>query len=77
MTNQEAIEIIKNIEYMQCDCTECLRRRPALQMAIEALEKQIVYCKSCMHGGDYKCQHKNGLRFYKDDDFCSYGRVEI
>ena len=34
---------------------------------------EVVRCKHCKYGGDYECHHKKGLKFYKDDDYCSYG----
>lgn len=40
MKIEDAIKEIKNIEYMQCECEECKRHRPALQLAIKVLEKQ-------------------------------------
>ena len=73
MTNEEAIEVLKSIAYMDCNFAEYLRNRPALHIAIKSLEKQIVYCESCIYGNDYKCHHKKGLRFYEDNNFCSYG----
>ena len=41
MTEQEAIHEIEMMEQMECACPDCERRRPALVMAIEALQKQI------------------------------------
>lgn len=49
MTGQDAIHEIELMEQMECACPDCERRRPALVMAIEALQFQqsVVRCKDC------------------------------
>ena len=79
MTEKKAIHEIELMEQMECACPDCERRRPALQMAIEALQfqQEIVRCKDCKwyvkeDGIDIlMCFHS--LRWPKETDFCSSG----
>lgn len=41
MEIEKAIEIIKKMEQFECACPDCEKRRPALVLAISALEKQV------------------------------------
>ena len=41
MTTEEAIKEIEGMEQIECICEDRQRRRPALQMAISALQAQV------------------------------------
>lgn len=78
MTEKEAIHEIELMEQMECACPDCERRRPALQMAIEALQFQqsVVRCGDCKY---YICDNPY---LPKDAhimicDLCSVGRYRV
>lgn len=43
------------------------------ELIVQGKLVEVVRCKDCKYGGDYNCHYKYGLKFYKDDDYCSNG----
>lgn len=72
MTNKEAIEVIK-CNYPPENYT---RLREALDMAIEALEKQMQNCGNCLRADRVPNHHMVYCRVHKsitgDDNCCRY-----
>lgn len=66
MTNEEAIDIIRQYEY-------CEEHKEACEMAIEALNRladtvKVVRCKDCFMQNVCKAKE-----FYGDNGYCSIG----
>lgn len=73
MTNQETIDVLDSLKHQtNWDC-----EREALNIAIKALEVDIVYCGECEKGidesvaGDLYCTEHD--RLGRCEDYCSYG----
>lgn len=78
MTKEEAREeLITFIGTFECPSLE------AVEMAIEALQTDIVRCRDCKHWKDYECHcesastdHEGGASYSLDrdaNDYCSFG----
>lgn len=78
MTRDEAREeLITFIGTFECPSLE------AVEMAIEALQTDIVRCRDCKHWKDYECHcesastdHEGGASYSLDrdaNDYCSFG----
>ena len=77
MTEQDAIHEIELMEQMECACPDCERRRPALVMAIEALQKQIPIKPIQKESGWYYCPTCD-TKVPVSNNFCSgYYRDKI
>ena len=67
---QDAIHEIELMEQMECACADCERRRPALNMAIKALEfckdleeriPLLDYCPRCGSQSIYQCDEQGAM----------------
>ena len=75
MTREEAIQELQNCKgLIQQDGQDYLDERdfPLLDMAIEALQTDLVRCKDCRHRDLFSCPLADN-DFQKDEDFCSWG----
>lgn len=81
MTREEAIEYIQ--EWLKDEYALNGKDRVVLNMAIEALQTDIVRCKDCRHA-EHREQMPNQVyckrdklspfgAVHDDDDFCKYG----
>lgn len=81
MTREEAIEYIQ--EWLKDEYALNGKDRVVLNMAIEALQTDIVRCKDCRHA-EHREQMPNQVyckrdklspfgALHDDDDFCKYG----
>ncbi len=82
MTNKEAVEVVR--EYMRNEYGE-EKIRVAKNMAIEALQQDIVYCYECkykkeaekdtmiLNKGEWFCKKNNMTATLTGEDYCSYG----
>ena len=81
MTREEAIEYIQ--EWLKDEYALNGKDRVVLNMAIEALQTDIVRCKDCRHA-EHREQMPNQVyckrdklspfgSVHDDDDFCKYG----
>ena len=68
MTREEAIKELELIAKV----TMWNDRREAVEMAIEALQTDLVRCKDCRHRDLFSCPLADN-DFQKDDDYCSWG----
>ena len=57
MTEKEAIDILKNMEQMECSCSLCQERKPAIELAIKALTYFGCGCGICLTHNNMKCPH--------------------
>ena len=79
LTREEAIQDLEAIKSFE----RYARGRLALDMAIEALQTDIVRCRDCKHWKDYECHcesastdHEGGASYSLDrdaNDYCSFG----
>ena len=75
MTREEAIQELQNCKgLIQQDGQDYLDERdfPLLDMAIQALQTDLVRCKDCRHRDLFSCPLADN-DFQKDEDFCSWG----
>ena len=72
MTREEAIEQLRNLSQANFYPSTIM----ALDMAIEALQTEVVRCGECKKqftNNCYMIYGKNMMRNLFDNDFCSYG----
>ena len=82
MTREEAIEILKAIRVYECYPKSASEEtKEAIDMAIEALQTEVVRCGECKKqftNNCYMIYGKNMMRNLFDNDFCSYGeRIKV
>lgn len=77
MTREEAIKILKAIRVYECYPKSASEEtKEAIDMAIEALQTEVVRCGECKKqftNNCYMIYGKNMMRNLFDNDFCSYG----
>ncbi len=86
MTKEQAIQILSTRDAHGVMCGYTSGVTEALDMAIEALQIDIVRCKDCKHWKDYECHcesastdHEGGASYSLDrdaNDYCSFGERE-
>lgn len=80
MTREEAI---KGLKVLRKDFSGYKPNEEMFDMAIEALQTDIVHCEECKHWKDYECHcesastdHEGGASYSLDrdaNDYCSFG----